>query len=252
MPRAAREKSETGIYHVMLRGINRQTIFGDGEDAIKFLQILNKYRQKSECKIYAYCLMGNHVHILIREGKEELGMAMKRIGVSYVHWYNYKYDRTGHLFQGRYKSEVVENDKYLLTVLRYIHQNPLKAKLTKDIRKYKWSSYSEYINKGKIIDGNFILDLFSTDRNKAIVLFDEFHKIETDIQCLDIDETRRLKDSDAVKVIKDICNISRCIDLQKFHIDERDKYLSIIKEKGLSTRQIARLTGISRGIILRV
>ncbi len=159
---------------------------------------------------------------------------------------------SGHLFQGRYKSEVVENDKYLLTVLRYIHQNPLKAKLTKDIRKYKWSSYSEYINKGKIIDGNFILDLFSRDRNKAIVLFDEFHKIETDIQCLDIDETRRLKDSDAVKVIKDICNIFRCIDLQKFHIDEKDKYLSIIKEKGLSTRQIARMTGISRGIILRV
>ncbi len=88
MPRVAREKSETGIYHVILRGINRQTIFEDEEDAIKFLQILNKYRQRSECKIYAYCLMGNHVHILIREGKEELGMAMKRIGVSYVHWYN--------------------------------------------------------------------------------------------------------------------------------------------------------------------
>ncbi len=88
MPRVAREKSETGIYHVILRGINRQTIFEDEEDAIKFLQILNKYRQRSECKIYAYCLMGNHVHILIREGKEELGMTMKRMGVSYVHWYN--------------------------------------------------------------------------------------------------------------------------------------------------------------------
>ena len=137
-------------------------------------------------------------------------------------------------------------------MLRYIHQNPIKAEFTKDIRKYRWSSYSEYINKSKIIDVDFILDLFSGDRNKAVVLFDEFHKIETDVQCLDMDETRRLKDSDAIKIIKDVCNISHCTDLQNFHTSERDKYLSIIKKRGLSTRQIARLTGISRGVILRV
>ncbi len=77
------------------------------------------------------------------------------------------------------------------------------------------------------------------------------YKTETNIQCLEISETKRLKDSDAMKIIKNICNISHCIDLQKFHVDERDKYLKIIKERGLSTRQIARLTGISRGIILK-
>lgn len=140
-------QSKTGIYHIILRGINRQTIFeDDDEDAIKFLQTLKDYESKSGYEIYAYCLMGNHIHILIKEGQEKLGTAIKRIGVSYVYWYNSKYDRTGHLFQGRYKSEVVENDKYLLTVLRYIHQNPLKAGITKDIEEYKWSSYNEYVN----------------------------------------------------------------------------------------------------------
>ena len=95
------------------------------------------------------------------------------------------------------------------------------------------------------------MDLFDKDRGKAEISFKEFHKTETNIQCLEISETKRLKDSDAMKIIKNICNISHCIDLQKFHVDERDKYLKIIKERGLSTRQIARLTGISRGIILK-
>ena len=115
MPRAARVKSKTGIYHIILRGINRQIIFEDEEDSLKFLQTLSEYKEKSKYEIYAYCLMGNHVHILIKEGKEELGIAMRRIGASYVYWYNWKYERNGHLFQDRYKSEAVEDDKYLLT-----------------------------------------------------------------------------------------------------------------------------------------
>lgn len=87
--------------------------------------------------------MGNHVHILIKEGKEDLGNVMRRIGASYVYWYNVKYDRVGHLFQDRFKSEAVEDNRYLLSVLRYIHQNPLKAGIVSDIREYKWSSYKQ-------------------------------------------------------------------------------------------------------------
>ena len=127
MPRVAREKSKTGIYHIILRAVNRQIIFEEDEDAIKFLETLERYKETSGYEIYAYCLMGNHVHILLKEGKEDLGVTMRRIGASYVYWYNWKYERVGHLFQDRYKSEVVETEKYLLAVLRYIHQNPLKC-----------------------------------------------------------------------------------------------------------------------------
>lgn len=253
MPRRARKKSKTGIYHIILRGINRQTIFEDDEDAVKFLYTLEKYKQENEYKLYAYCLMGNHIHILIEEKEEDLGNSMRRIGASYVYWYNWKYERIGHLFQDRYKSEVVENDKYLLAVLRYIHQNPLKAGIVKDIKEYKWSSYSEYLNKSKnqLVDEDFILGIFDKNKNKAKILFEEFHKIEEDIECLEINDKKRLKDKDAREIIIKICDVGYCSDLQKLHKNERDEKLDILKGKGLSTRQISRLTGISRGIILK-
>ena len=159
MPRAAREKSSTGIYHVMLRGINHQIIFEDDEDYQKYLQTLKTYQEKSGYIIYAWCLMGNHLHLLVKEETEDLGIAFKRIGASYVYWYNWKYGRRGHFFQDRFKSEAVEDDSYFLTVIRYIHQNPLKAGIVKDITDYRWSSYGEYIGKPWICDMIQILPL---------------------------------------------------------------------------------------------
>ena len=127
MPRQARRKSESGIYHILLRGINRQQIFEDIEDFEKFLEVLKDCKAISDYKLFAYCLMSNHVHLLIKEEKEPIEQIMKRIATRFVYWYNIKYQRVGHLFQDRFKSEPVENDAYFMTVIRYIHQNPLKA-----------------------------------------------------------------------------------------------------------------------------
>ena len=124
MPRNARKQSKSGIFHVMLRGINRQVIFQDDEDCEKYLQCLVECQKLSGFQLYAYCLMGNHVHLLLEEKKEPLSQIFKRLGVRYVYWYNWKYKRTGHLFQDRFKSEPVEDDSYFLAVLRYIFQNP--------------------------------------------------------------------------------------------------------------------------------
>ena len=129
MPRAARKKSSTGIYHVMLRGINGQPVFLDDEDNEKYLQTLKECKALSEFELYGYCLMGNHAHLLLKEGKEDLALVFKRMGARYVFWYNWKYRRYGHLFQDRYKSEAAESDSYFTTVLKYIHQNPKKAGL---------------------------------------------------------------------------------------------------------------------------
>jgi putative transposase len=90
MPRGARQKSKTGIYHIILRGHNRQIIFEDDEDKEKFLQTLNRYKESSGYKVYGYCLMGNHIHLLLHEQKEDIGLIMRRIGASYVYWYNFK------------------------------------------------------------------------------------------------------------------------------------------------------------------
>lgn len=251
MPRTAREKGKSGIYHIILRGINKQIIFEDDEDAERFLQTLADFKEKSGYKVYGYCLMDNHIHLLIKEEKEELGIVLRRIGASYVYWYNWKYERIGHLFQDRYKSEAVEDERYLLTVLRYIHQNPLKAGLAKEIWQYKWSSYSEYLGKNNIIDSDFVLDIFHNDRDNAISMFKEFNQQNSTDICLDIKEINRIKDDEAIEIIKDTCNIPHCTAVQRLDKGERNEYLKVIKQKGLSTRQIARLTGISRGLILK-
>lgn len=252
MPRAAREKSSTGIYHVMFRGVNHQIIFEDDEDYIKYLDTLKTYQEKSGYIIYAYCLMSNHIHLLMKEKTEELGLAFKRIGASYVYWYNWKYGRRGHLFQDRYKSEVVENDSYFLTVLRYIHQNPLKAGIVKNISDYRWSSYKEYLGEPEICDIDFASNMFSTDRMKAIQLLKGFNLAKNHDRCLEYDQNVRLNDAEAIAFIKSICLIQNPTEVQCLEKGKRNEVIKACKEKGLSLRQIERLTGVSFGVIRRI
>ncbi|MCA1031373.1 transposase [Bacillus timonensis] len=252
LPRGARRKSNTKVYHIILRGVNRQTIFEEPEDAHMFLRTLKKFKEQCGYKIFAYCLMDNHIHLLIKEESEDLGITMRRIGASFVYWYNLKYDRIGHLFQDRYKSEPVEDVKYLVNVLRYIHQNPIKAGIVKNVSDYQWSSYSEYTGPCNLIDRDFILGIFHREQNKALSSFKNFHQRESTDEFLEVSERNRLTDKEAAEIIKRICGVTHCIDLQKVTLkDERDEYLRRLKKQGLSTRQLARLTGISRGIILR-
>ncbi|SHJ57504.1 REP-associated tyrosine transposase [Paramaledivibacter caminithermalis] len=252
MPRRAREKSSTGIYHVILRGINRQRIFEDDEDYEKLLETLKDNKKVSGYKIYAYCFMSNHIHLLIKEGEEDLGTIFRRIGATYVYWYNWKYNRHGHLFQDRYKSEVVENDRYFLTVLRYIHQNPLKAGIVEDISKYPWSSYREYIAKPMICDIEMALSLFTEDRQKAIALFKGFNLEKNNDVCLEYNQNVRLNDEEASEFIKGIAEVKSPLEIQNFKNEKRNKIIKKCKEKGLSIRQIERLTGVSFGVIRRI
>ena len=250
MPRKARQKSESGIYHIILRGINRQSIFEDEEDYIRFLQALTKYKDKCGYEIHAYCLMGNHVHILIKICIEPIEQIMRRLCGSYVYWYNWKYSRIGNLFQDRFKSEPVENDNYFLTVLRYIHQNPMKAGVVRDIKNYMWSSYTEYIAVAKLITVNYTLKLMNTDSNGALENFIKFNnELDTNL-CLDISEKKRITDEEGRTIIKIISNVINAIDLQTLDITSRNKHLKELKVKySMSIRQIERLTGINRGVV---
>ena len=252
MPRTAREKSESGIYHIMLRGINQQNIFEDEEDNKKFIDILERYKTEIDYKIYAYCLMGNHVHLLVKEGKEELSNTMKRIGTAYVYWYNWQYGRKGHLFQDRYKSEAVENDRYFLTVLRYIHQNPIKAGLVKDIETYEWSSYKEYIGEKGIVDTDFVLSMWDTDRDKSIQSFIVFNaEISTD-ECLEVMEVRKTISDKEIKEL--VMNMYHFVlaSLQNQQQKTQAEVLKYLKElDGTSLRQISRLTGFTVNKIYR-
>lgn len=155
MARSLRKKSSTGIYHVMLRGINGQPIFDEEEDRYRLLSTFYRYKRVSGFQLFAYCFMENHIHLLIQENEETISQVVKRVSASYVYWYNRKYERSGYLFQGRFLSEVVENDSYFLTVLRYIHQNPVKAGLQKRVEDYQWTSYHCYLEQNHSSRGWF-------------------------------------------------------------------------------------------------
>jgi len=251
MPRTIRLESETGIYHVVLRGNNKQTIFEDEQDNEMFLVTLEQYKKQSGYKLFAYCLMGNHIHLLMKTEKENLGQIFQRIGASYVYWYNRKYDRTGHLFQARFKSEVVETDNYLFAVLRYIHQNPLKAGMIMKLEDYIWSSYCEYLglSDDHYVDKDFVLMMFNEDRNKAIADFKTFNEIPTDKKYLDISEKKLISDEKVIQMIKKKYSVFSSKDVQNFDLEQRNKCIQYLLNKGLSIRQISRVTGISRYFI---
>lgn len=252
MPRRARERSGTGIYHVMARGINKQIIFKDNEDYGKFIGAIDNYKDICGYKIYAFCLMKNHIHLLIKEGREGLGIVFRRIGASFVYWYNRKHKRVGHLFQDRYKSEAVENDKYFLTVLRYIHQNPVKAGIVDNIAKYQWSSYKEYLGKRCICDTDYALNLFSSDRDTAISLFKEFNMQKNDDKCLEYEEPVMIDDIQAAELIKKMAEVEDPMYIQNFAKEKRDIIIRELKIRGLSIRQIERITGVSFAIIRKL
>ncbi len=244
MPRQQRRKSESGIYHVMLRGINQQQIFQDEEDNLKFLQIVKECKAISEFKLFAYCLMENHVHLLIKEGKEPIELIFKRIGNRFVYWYNTKYKRVGHLFQDRYRSEPVETDEYFLTVLRYIHQNPVKAGIVKSCGKYRFSSYNEYIKESKIIDDELAKEMLTKEE------FVKYHKKEETARCLEIKEIKpRLTDEEAKRIIKEISGCENIEQFQRLTGDKQNEFIAKFRKKNISIRQISRLTGATIGII---
>lgn len=249
MPRQARVKSESGIYHVVLRGINGQRIFEDEQDNQKFIEVLKDFKAVSEYTVFAYCLMGNHAHLLIKVGAEGLDRVFKRIGGRYVYWYNNKYRRRGHLFQDRYKSEPVENGAYLLTVLRYIHQNPVRAGFCKTCGDYANSSYREYLWAGDapLADSGLALKIMSREQ------FVQFHKQLANDRCLDAeDDSFRLTDDRAKESIYAVSNCRNIAQFQKLAIEKRDQCVKELKAQGLSIRQISRLTGLSFGIVRKL
>jgi len=240
MARGKRIISLSGIYHVMVRGINQQRIFNDEEDNLTFLEILKEFRVALDYQVFAYCLMVNHAHILIKiPSNMVIGDIMKRIGTKYVQWYNRKYYRCGHLFQDRFKSEPVETDECLFSVLRYIHQNPVKSSIVNSLF-YKYSSYREYINGGVFADVDIILNMIDMDE------FIEFHKCENEDAFLENESSDfRLNDADVMKIILRMSKCRNVEDFIKLDKDVKIKFVKKLKKKGLPIKQISRLTGIS-------
>ena len=251
MPRENRKLSSSGLYHVVLRGINKQVIFECEDDYIVFLNTLRRYREKADYRIFAYCLMSNHVHILMKTGTESVSLALKRICCSYVYWYNQKYERSGHLFQSRFHSEPVESRRYLLAVLRYIHLNPVKAELVTAPENYRWSSYKDYLHNSRVFDYDSLLKLLDDERPKALFVFKELHcSQQSELQILDLRDECRNNDNLAIKIIIDMCKIDSPGKIKDLNKATRDEFLKqLLINYRLPVKQLSRITGISTKVL---
>lgn len=145
MARPLRIIYEGAIYHVMNRGLNRQAIFKEDQDRKNFLQLLSQLWERWSVEIYAYCLMDNHYHLCLKTHEAKLSRMMRHLNGVYTQSFNRRHGRDGPLFRGRYKALVVQKEAYLHQVVRYIHQNPVEAKLVKRAKDYPWSSHREYL-----------------------------------------------------------------------------------------------------------
>ena len=261
MPRKPRVKSDTGVYHVMVRGLNRQNIFHDTMDFMKMERILRLAIAVKDgegmsitphCIIYAYCLMSNHIHLLIKEDNDEINIVMKRILVAYASYYNKKYNRIGPLFQGRYLSEPVNDEKYFLALLDYIHLNPVEAHIVRHPKDYEWSSWREYeldaeaASAGVSVQQNPFNNSVSREEMCSIALGLTAEKIIEN-------EDGKLKDYEAVTILQML--LPPGVDRMSMKLQPLPIKRTIFKEaisRGIGIRQLSRITDIHLSSISRL
>ncbi len=244
MPRKARRMSISGYMHVIVRGNCKQILFESKSDYRFYLKKLEQYCLETGVRVCAYCLMENHVHLLLKSEHESIALLMKKLGVSYSGYFNRKYARVGHLFQDRYMSEPVENEAYLLNVYRYILRNPEKAGICPTFQ-YPWSSYEYYETCPEFMDTGIVQSLLGSKSQ-----YERFIVKDNEDQCLEY-ETIKRDDSWALEKIRECLGVDDGTQLQKLDRKSRDIALKKLAGVGLSQRQMERLTGISRGAIKR-
>jgi len=168
MARPYRLQGEGYLYHITSRGDDRKRVYVSEYDYEKFLEYLLKAKEKYNFFVFAYCLMSNHYHLLIETAQPNLSRIMQYTNTAYTVYYNRKRNRSGHLFQGRYKSIIIEGDSYFLELTRYMHLNPVRAGMVETPEEYKWSSFREYVNKNmnSVIDRQEIVKYYKINPSK--------------------------------------------------------------------------------------
>ena len=160
MTRIARITVENGCYHIITRGNQKQTVFLEARDYERYLLMLGKCKKRFNFKLYCFCLMPNHVHLIIEVADPlVLNKIMRSINLKYTLYFNSKYEKVGHLWQDRFKSKLIDKDAYLLECINYIENNPLRASLISSLPDYRWSSYNirERGLKSHLLDNIFLV-----------------------------------------------------------------------------------------------
>lgn len=244
MPVMPRQISEFGYYHLILRGNGKQIIFEEPADYVHFLHNLKQYSSENKIIVNAFCLMENHVHLLVCDPEQNISMFMKRLAGNYALWFNRKYQRSGHLFERRYTSVPIESEDRLCTVFRYILNNPRDGGIA-PTEEYRWSSYNRYGNPRSFVDTTVLVELLGSFEEYKAYLNEKYEDEDLGFQ------NRKRDDDWAKEIMRKTLEIENGFVLQTYDLTTRNEAIRKLREMGLSIRQIERLTGISRGIIQR-
>ena len=244
MPRKPRIELP-GTYHIINRGVEQRVVFKESADYEHFEELMCFYAKSYNITIHNYCLMSNHYHLLIEIKEENLSKFMRQLNMNYAIYFNKKYKRVGHLWQGRFKSWYVTDEAYFYTLMRYIEQNPLKANVVKNLEAYPYSSYHYFLNYKEIpkcLKDSWIAANYKDDK-EAIKAF-----LTTSV---DNTQLQELKIASSLIATPDIDKRPKIEDCQKLFqnindIKERNKQILKAIEQGFSQHMIAKVLGISQ------
>ena len=240
MARGPRKCTNMFFYHIMVQGINKEYILNEVEDKRQYLKFINKVKKEIDVYIVSYCIMDNHVHILIKEEYIEcLSRFMHKVNTLYAMYYNKKYNRVGYVFRDRYKSQVIYSEKQLYTCINYIHNNPVKAGICRLASEYEYSSYNEYIKNMEEIQRNI---------NGLLIKEDILDKKEN---FLEIEEEKEVEIKKAIEEYMKINNIN--FDTLKNERKNLKEIINMLKEYyGLSLRQISIYINVGRETVRNI
>ena len=244
MPRRAREYADTGFYHVIHRGNGRQLLFEDDRSRRLFLKLLTEHTSEEEIDIIAWCLMSNHVHLILHDEGGRLSEAMHGLATSYARYFNGTTGHVGSVFQDRFTSVPIKDDRQLLRAVRYVHENPAKAGIA-EIERYPWSSYGDYLRGSGITHTATVLDMLGGP--------DGFLRFCSDggYGWYYARVSRKVSDDDALQAARAALCGGDPGAIKALPRLERDAALCLLRDAGVTLKQIERLTGIGRSTVMR-
>lgn len=248
MPRKARSIYQNGFFHIMVQGINKEYIFNKNYQKNEYVKLMKKYNSEQKVKIIAYCIMDNHVHILMyTDNISNISDYMKKLNGGYGKYYNKISQRVGFVYRNRYQSQFITDINYLKKCINYIHLNPVKANIVNDVKQYKYSSYNQYINKKDedIIDLKLIKDIYESEN-----FIEEFLKMnDEEIEIMDIE-----REEENFKIAVKNYLKNEKIKLEELIKDRNiaKKFCVYMKSKKYKQKQLAELLNVSESTLSKI
>lgn len=250
MPRNARNCINTTFFHIMVQGLNKEYIFNQNDDKAQYLKLINIIRVEFRVDIIAYCIMDNHVHILVQTDTiEQLSKFMHKINTLYAKYYNNENNRVGYVFRDRYKSQEIYSEKQLRACVNYIHNNPIKAKICKFPYEYKYSSYNKYMQNIEIFERNI---REATKNNQIISQRGEQEAIvEANMIFLEDQDEKEEEIQNAINEFLDLNKID--LEILKKNKKYLEDMIIILKNNyNISLRKIADYLNIGREVVRKI